>query len=348
MHIEKTGSGTLLVHASKRSITPHIVKIIRHQVVNRFFEPPLWEFSEMPDGRFICTCSCSQYDGQPVDKLFRIEADGALDTSFHTGFSYALLGAALPLQDGRVYAGGLMMNNDPDTLRLMRLLPDGSRDPTFISPHIGGEGGWWPYFGTAVFEIFPFRQDQLIVAGQFTTVNGEPRGGICMIDTNGTLLPEFAGTALGPFTYQGTTNAVITNVYWANADSTALYICGTYAGYNDGTVNDTLQRFVSRLLVQDMPTSVTEAPPAENSAHYSIMPNPARGWAAFNYNRKEVAPGDGMITVREVTGKIVATLPMQGPIGQQVWDTRSVAPGAYMVEFRDAKQLLHAEKLIVQ
>jgi hypothetical protein len=41
MHIEKTGSGTLLVHASKRSITPHIVKIIRHQVVNRFFEPPL-------------------------------------------------------------------------------------------------------------------------------------------------------------------------------------------------------------------------------------------------------------------------------------------------------------------
>lgn len=76
--------------------------------------------------------------------------------------------------------------------------------------------------------------------------------------------------------------------------------------------------------------------------------DPARGWAAFNYDRKDIAPVDGIITVREITGRVVATLPMQGPIGQQVWDTRQVAPGSYMVEFRVDGKLLHAEKLIVQ
>jgi hypothetical protein len=90
----------------------------------------------------------------------------------------------------------------------------------------------------------------------------------------------------------------------------------------------------------------SEAAPLPSS--YGVLPNPARGWAAFNYDRKEVAPGDGTITVREVTGKVVATLPMHGPIGQQVWYTRSVAPGTYLVEFRNAKEALHTEKLIVQ
>ena len=88
-----------------------------------------------------------------------------------------------------------------------------------------------------------------------------------------------------------------------------------------------------------------EMPPAPSS--YTIMPNPARGWAAFNYDRKEIMPENGSIIVREITGRVVATLPMQGPIGQQVWDTRSVAAGAYMVEFRVGEHLLHPEKLIV-
>ncbi|MCB0763639.1 MAG: hypothetical protein KDB84_02970, partial [Flavobacteriales bacterium] len=38
----------------------------------------LWNFTALPDGKFLCSCTCTQYDGQPVDRLFRIHADGSL------------------------------------------------------------------------------------------------------------------------------------------------------------------------------------------------------------------------------------------------------------------------------
>ncbi|MBZ0206927.1 MAG: hypothetical protein K8H89_11425 [Flavobacteriales bacterium] len=315
--------------------------------VHRQANGPLWEFSEMPDGRFICTCSCSQYDGQPVDKLFRIEADGSLDTSFHTGFSYALTPGLIPLPDGRFYAGGWMRHTDlpDDTLRLTRVMQDGSLDPTFNSPTFGA-GELPGVTGAVVSYIYPWSEGRLIVSGYFQTVNGLPRGGICMVDSTGQVLEPFAGTELGSFVYQGFTYASIDFVT-EDADGNLL-ICGAYTGFSDGTVNDTLQRFVSRLLVQDMPTSVTEAPPAENRTHFGIQPNPANGLVRFNFETMDLKGKDGTITVREVTGKVVATLPMHGPIGQQVWDTRQVAPGTYLVEFRDSRQMLHAEKLIVQ
>ncbi|MBK7556771.1 MAG: delta-60 repeat domain-containing protein [Flavobacteriales bacterium] len=47
----------------------------------------MWEFKELPDGKFICSCSCTQYEGQPVDKVFRVYPDGTLDTTFHTGIN---------------------------------------------------------------------------------------------------------------------------------------------------------------------------------------------------------------------------------------------------------------------
>jgi uncharacterized delta-60 repeat protein len=318
--------------------------------VHRQSNGTMWDLAELPDGEFICSCSCSQYESHAVDRIFRVEADGALDTTFHTGVYTGIVHDYYPLADGRVLVGGNYRRSaaPEDTLYLARFLPDGSLDPDFNIPHFGREGGNWYPNGTAVLDVFPFGADRFIVAGQFTTVNGSWRKGICMLDSSGALLPAFDTCGVGPYTYMSTTNAAITNVYW-NSDSTALYICGTYVGYDDGSTNDTLQRFVSRLyVVEDTTTGITSASPTNTTSHYTILPNPARGWAAFNYDRKEVAPHDGTITVRDVTGKAVASLPMQGAQGQQVWDTRHVAPGIYLVEFRSGSQLLHTEKLIVQ
>jgi hypothetical protein len=314
--------------------------------VHRQSNGAMWDLAELPSGKFICNCFCSQYDGQPAGEVIRVEADGALDTSFHADFSYALAQCLLPLSDGRVYVGGLMMdgNQPPDTMCLVRLLPGGSLDPAFNRPHFGlstlpGEA--------LVSCVYPWSEGRLIVGGYFQTANGLPRGGICMIDSTGQVLDAFAGTAVGAYTYQGATYASISSVT-QDADGNLL-VCGAYKGYNDGMVNDTLQRFVSRLyVVEDTTTGITSASPTNTTSHYTILPNPARGWAAFSYDRKEVAPHDGTITVRDVTGKAVASLPMQGAQGQQVWDTRHVAPGIYLVEFRSGSQLLHTEKLIVQ
>ncbi|MBZ0205398.1 MAG: hypothetical protein K8H89_03665 [Flavobacteriales bacterium] len=308
---------------------------------------PLWEFSEMPDGRFICTCSCSQYDGQPVDKLFRIEADGALDTSFHTDVNYGNIYTYSPLADGRVLVGGNFKRAAaPDeVLQLVRLLPDGSLDPTFDNHHqfgIGELSGIPKPSG-----IIPWGTDKYFIAGHYQEVDGEPRGGLSVVDSTGQLLPYFENCTPGPFTYYGQTAASFVGIA-PTADSTAFYIWGNYVGYNDGTVNDTLQRFVSRVYLSDIHTGVPETPPEAHGSHFSIQPNPAHGLVTFNFETMDMGSKGGTIKVREVTGKVVAILPMHGPIGQQVWDTRSVSPGTYLVEFRDGKQVLHTEKLIVQ
>ena len=308
---------------------------------------PMWNFTEMPDGKFVCACTCSQYDGQPVDKLFRVEADGSLDTSFHSGVNYGNVYAYAPLADGRCIIGGNFgFTQLPGAIfQLVRLMPDGSMDETFHNDHQFeiGELTGIPKPVT----ITPWGADKFFVPGHYRSVDGLPRSGICVVDSSGELLPYFENCTAGTFTYYGQTAASFVGVAPAQ-DSTSFYIWGTFVGFNDGMVNDTSQRFISRVYLEDTPTVVQEKPTPVEHGEYRIQPNPARGWAAFNYDRKEIAPENGLIIVREITGRVVATLPMQGPIGQQVWDTRGVSPGVYMVEFRSGGHLLHTEKLIVQ
>ncbi|HRW90311.1 MAG TPA: hypothetical protein P5027_10200, partial [Flavobacteriales bacterium] len=106
--------------------------------VHRNANGPIWGFKELPDGKFICSCSCTQYEGQPVSRLFRVHADGALDTTFQTGVNWGNIFAYHPLPDGRVYVGGRYKRATApnDTLFLARFLPDGSLDPTFTPPSI--------------------------------------------------------------------------------------------------------------------------------------------------------------------------------------------------------------------
>jgi len=147
-----------------------------------------------------------------------------------------------------------------------------------------------------VLTVLPIAPDRLIIGGQFKRVNGEPRRGICMIDTVGNLLPEFAIGGVGPYTYMGITNAGVTNIT-PNADTTALYIVGTYTGYNDGTTNDTLQRFVSRLIVEDLSTQLASMAAAID---LQIYPNPTSG--TISITLEELQPGT-WLSIRDQLGR---------------------------------------------
>ncbi len=81
---------------------------------------------------------------------------------------------------------------------------------------------------------------------------------------------------------------------------------------------------------------------------YGLQPNPARQWVLFSYDRGDEGAAPGRIVVRDLLGRTMATLPMNGIQGQQVWDTQGVVPGTYLVEYRSGEQRLHMEKLIIQ
>jgi uncharacterized delta-60 repeat protein len=299
----------------------------------------IWDFAELPDGRFICSCSCTQYEGQPVDRIFRVHADGSLDTSFNSGVNWGNIYAYHPLPDGRVYVGGRYKRaaSPNDTLYLARFMPDGSLDATFNnSTHLATDPGITG--GTKVTRIVPWMDDKLFVMGVLQQVNGEPRGGLCVLDTTGQLLPLLDECMTGAFSYQGSTNASIHGIV-PTPDSSGFYIHGTYAGYTDGTTNDTLQRFVSRLLVEELSTGVQE----QEAPAMMLYPNPASTTAMLEL---DVLPPHAQLVLRDALGREVLR---QGVSGHYTSvELHGLPEGCYSVELLTNAQRMAQRRVFVQ
>jgi hypothetical protein len=299
-------------------------------------------------GGFICTSTCTTFEDHAVDWIFRTDSLGIPDTTFRTGVFIGDARTFLPLPDGRVYAGGNFRRSAApnDTLGLARFMPDGSLDPAFTIPQFASGEGLTAPFGPYVYRVMPWAEGGLLVTGDFKYVNGEPRHGLCMIDSTGQLLPAFAGNWMGNFVDGSITSSTIVDVL-PNADTSAIYICGQYVGYGDGEITDPTQRFVSRLLVEkDSPTQVQEAPPSKPPA-LRLHPNPASHWVAMNYHLPGYN-GEVTLVVRDAGGRVLHQLKAAGEQGQRVWDTRELAPGVYVVELQGMGRVPHSARLVVQ
>jgi hypothetical protein len=306
----------------------------------------VYRFKELPDGKFICSGLLSTFNGVPVDRLFRVHADGSTDTTFHTGMYWGEIDAYLPLVDGRVIVGGFFRTTQipGDTLRLARLLPNGDLDPTFNMPQIGLGGLHNPSgLGPLVRSITPWEGGRMVVTGYFGEVNGQPRGSICMLDSTGQLLDAFDDCGVGSFVYQNIHYAYVQGFVPAG-DGEHFYIHGAYVGYDDSNVNDTLQRFVSRLrLVEELPVAVQEE--EEVRTGFRLWPNPANGNITFGH--PTVTRSFDGITIRDLAGRIMTTLVNPGTTAVFTWDTTGLAQGIYLVEFKQLGKVVGTEKLVI-
>src|SRR5690606_15029745 len=90
--------------------------------IHRQANGTMWDCTALPEGKFICSCSCTTYDGQPVSRVFRIHEDGSLDTTFTTDIYAGSIREYHNYADGRVLIGGNFRKaSDPqDTLHLVR------------------------------------------------------------------------------------------------------------------------------------------------------------------------------------------------------------------------------------
>ena len=309
----------------------------------------VYRFEELPSGQFIVRGICDQFDGQPVDRIFRVHADGSVDTSYHTGVYWGAAYDYLPLADGRVYvAGEYLRTAEPgDTLHLARFLSTGQLDPSFVPPQFTMLSSL-ATFGCGVERIEPWLNGTLLATGQFSSVNGQPRNGICILDTNGTLLPAFGGQGVGTYTesFSGGSYRYATIAATAYDSTNAhLYIAGAYSGYTDATGHYPDQRFITRLKVSELSTAVTDQAPQRGSLQ--LWPNPAAGQVWLRY----ALPGhQGQVhlRVRDSQGRVLFLTPAAGEEGQVVWDSRGVAPGVYTVELLREGKLERSERLIIQ
>jgi uncharacterized delta-60 repeat protein/uncharacterized repeat protein (TIGR01451 family) len=188
------------------------------------------------DGKIILTGVISEYDGVPVNNIVRINSDGSIDNSFKASLSLSTNEKITRVQvqdDSKIIVSGYF--NDINSLNhssIVRLLPDGSIDETFILDS-RFKNSWNPCFQTkensiyifddlsivklnsdgkidSSFQEFKFKyngvdvieiQDdgKLLLLGRFVT-NTLNIGRFCRLNANGTLDSNFytpANTNLG-------------------------------------------------------------------------------------------------------------------------------------------------------
>lgn len=114
-----------------------------------------------PDGKILVGgSSVTTYNGQPVNRLFRILADGTLDDSFNIGAGPDSDVYCMALQaDGKILVGGFFTSfNAQAANRLVRLNPDGSTDTSFSLSSDPGHG---------VSSVLVQPDGKVLISGQF-------------------------------------------------------------------------------------------------------------------------------------------------------------------------------------
>ncbi|MBK7295976.1 MAG: T9SS type A sorting domain-containing protein [Flavobacteriales bacterium] len=92
----------------------------------------------------------------------------------------------------------------------------------------------------------------------------------------------------------------------------------------------------------EAPTSTIETKP---SLH--VFPNPAETYVTFGY-KLESAPTKAFLTVKDATGRMIATIPISLIQAQVAYDPRDLAKGLYTVELSNDGTLISSEKLVLQ
>ena len=266
----------------------------------------IYAIEEQPDGKFLCTGTMTTYEGQPVSRVFRVEADGTLDPSFVA--EVQALGEArsyFVLPDGRILIGGsLRLLDSPQVRSLIRLNSDGSLDESFNLLNI--EATFTPSQIPNVSSIYELAPDRYIITGLFDKINGQDRGGIAMIDSSGALVEDvFDGMGCGAYEFVqssgSTTYKSIAGIVPSNDGGYFIY--GAYHGYDDGTTNDTTQRMVSKLY--GLSVGVDE-PAAPLAATLRMYPNPASAYVVFEADGGTVPT---MLLITDLQGRTVRSVP---------------------------------------
>ncbi|NJM06102.1 hypothetical protein HC891_07710 [Candidatus Gracilibacteria bacterium] len=151
---------------------------------------PIYDIAALADGTLLIAGNFSSYDGVPRARVARLDSSGALDPSFDPGLgpSAAVLALA-PLSNGDLLIGGTFTSvGGVARGRLARLDASGALDLSYASDAGANHG---------VQSLAPLPDGSLLIAGDFTTYNGVPRGRVARLLPGGTLDPSF-DPGIGP------------------------------------------------------------------------------------------------------------------------------------------------------
>ena len=297
----------------------------------------------LPDGKFVISCGlCTLQEGEPIDrKVFRLHADGALDESFQSPIDWGDARTITALDDGRLLVSGLFKASSfsSDSLHFVRLMPDGSIDPTFNNELEVYRPYGYGQFTTLGHTRLP--DGRIVLHSFFSLVDEQVRNGIAILDQDGNLLDDaFTGDGCGEhiymnYVYRGTSGIEI-------APDGMLYIYGSYAGYDD----DPEQFLISRLYPDDFTVGMTEA--AVVVSDLTIAPNPAFGRVSFIYELPTSEWG-AKLSILDLTGRLLHEVQLAKGSTRYDADLSHLGSGIYLVRISGERRLLlPAQKLILE
>jgi uncharacterized delta-60 repeat protein len=133
------------------------------------------------DGKIILGGNFTKYNEKDVNRIVRILPDGEIDNTFNIGTGLNVQVYTLTIQSSDqkiIVAGNFTKYNGESVGRIIRLLPDGSRDISF-NVGLGADG---------IIEVVILQPDgKILVGGHFNSFNGQPISRLVRLNMDGSI-----------------------------------------------------------------------------------------------------------------------------------------------------------------
>jgi uncharacterized delta-60 repeat protein len=131
------------------------------------------------DGKIIIGGAFTICDGISASRIARLNTDGTIDTSFHTGSGFDAIVYSVNIQpDGKIIAAGIFSayNGNTAVNRIVRLNTDGTIDNTFTITYINN------FLYTSALQ----PDGKIIIGGDFTRIGSDTINRIARLNPDGT------------------------------------------------------------------------------------------------------------------------------------------------------------------
>ena len=188
------------------------------------------EIIVLADGKILIGGSFTSYNGTPMSRVARLNADGTLDNTFvtGTGVTGGRLTSIQVQPDGKIIIAGQSVSgyNGVTSNGLSRLNPDGSFDNTFVSGFTTSP---------SIEQIVLQTDGKILIGGFFSSYGGTAVTGFLRVNANGTRDTTFnaGGSGLSEF------NAVAGLAIQTDGK---ILIGGDFTSYNG-----TARKFIARI-----------------------------------------------------------------------------------------------------
>ncbi len=168
----------------------YIARLNENGSIDATFNPPsgansgIYAMALQDDGKIVIGGAFTSYDGTGRNYVARVNSDGTLDAGFNPGTGATISVNAMDIQsDGKIIiGGGFTTYNGTGINRIARINTDGTLDGSF-DPGTG--------VNQTIREVIVQDDDKIMLAGDFTTYNGNARSYIARANADGTIDATF-------------------------------------------------------------------------------------------------------------------------------------------------------------